>query len=358
MPDYYGILGVGRDATQEEIKRAFRRLARETHPDRNPDDAGAEHRFRQIAEAYEVLSDPARRARYDHGASFDPSDLFASFGGIDEVLSRFFGGFPFGGVQRGPAQGGDIGLAVSISLEEAAVGVEREVTYRARVACDVCAGSGSAPGVDLAVCDACRGQGSVRVTRQTLLGSTMAVVACDRCSGRGSVIVEACPQCGGSGSVSDEVTVTVAIPPGVEDGMRLRLSGRGQAGDAGGRSGDLYVEVGVQPDDRFTRHGTDLVYRVVVGLSEAALGTTIDVPTVAGEAISIDIPAGTQPGTVFKLSRHGMPRLHRRGRGDLLVEVDVGVPRQLGGEAEEALRAYGRAMGEDPAPATRRRKRH
>lgn len=357
MPDYYQILGVDRDATQDQIKRAFRRLARETHPDSNPSDPGAEHRFREIAEAYEVLGDPSRRASYDRGGSFDPSDLFSSFGGIDEVLSRFFGGFPFGGGQRGPAQGADIALSTTITLEEAAAGVERTVTYRARVRCSTCAGSGSAPDVDLAMCDRCGGQGSLRVARQTLLGTTMAIATCDRCDGRGRTIVEPCPECRGSGSIADEVSVSVSIPPGVDDGARMRLAGRGQVGDPGGRSGDLYVQISVQPDPRFSRHGVDLVHRVTVGLSEATLGTEVVVPTIGGDDVPIDIPAGTQPGTVFKLSRHGMPRLQRRGRGDLLVEVVVAVPDRLDGAAEEALRTYGAVMGESPAEPKRGRRR-
>ena len=357
MPDYYRILGVDRDATQDEIKGAFRKLARETHPDSNPADPDAEHRFREIAEAYEVLSDPSRRALYDRGGSFDPSDLFSSFGGIDEVLSRFFGGFAFGGGQRGPAQGEDIGLSATITLEEAASGVEREVTYRARVQCSTCLGSGSAPGVDLATCDRCGGQGSLRVTRQTLLGATMSVAACDRCAGRGKTIVEPCPECRGGGSIADELSVSVSIPSGVDDGARMRLAGRGQAGDPGGRSGDLYVQISVQLDPRFTRHGADLVHRLIVGLSETTLGTEVAVPTIGGDDVPIDIPAGTQPGTVFKLSRQGMPRLQRRGRGDLLVEVVVAVPGRLDGAAEEAMRSYGAAMGESPAAAKRSRRR-
>lgn len=358
MPDYYEVLGVARDATQDDIKKAFRRLARETHPDSNPDDPTAEHRFRQVAEAYEVLGDANRRARYDRGGSFDASDLFSSFGGIDEVLSRFFGGFQFGGVQRGPAQGDDIGVATTITLAEAATGVDREITYRARVACGVCGGSGSAPGVELLTCDRCQGQGSVRVTRQTMLGTTMSIAACDQCSGRGRVVVEPCSECRGAGSVADEVAVTVTIPPGVDDGARMRLTGRGQAGDPGGRPGDLYVQIAVEPDERFVRHGADLVHGISIGFSEATLGTEVAVPTIDGDAIPIDIPSGTQPGTVFKLSRHGMPRLQRRGKGDLLVEVAVVVPSELDAEAEQLLRAYAEAMGESPAPPKRGRRKH
>ncbi|NIR34675.1 MAG: molecular chaperone DnaJ, partial [Actinobacteria bacterium] len=185
-----------------------------------------------MAEAYEVLGDPDRRAAYDRGGSFDPADLFASFGGIDEVLARFFGGagFPFGGgVAAGPAQGEDIGVAVAITLEEAASGIDREVSFRAKVRCGTCEGSGSAPGVDLESCERCGGQGSVRVTRQTFLGTTMAIAPCDHCRGRGRTIVEPCSECAGSGSIADEVTIDVAIPAGVDDGTRIRLAGKGQA---------------------------------------------------------------------------------------------------------------------------------
>lgn len=358
MPDYYEALGVDRDATQDDIKRAFRKLARETHPDSNPDDPAAEQRFRQVAEAYEVLSDPSRRAAYDRGGSFDPSDLFSSFGGIDEVLSRFFGGFPFGGgAPRGPAQGDDVAVGVSLTLEEAATGVDREITFRARLTCGTCDGSGSAPGVDLETCERCGGQGSVRVTRQTILGTTMSIAPCDRCRGRGRVVVEPCPTCSGSGAEIDDATVEVAIPPGVEDGTRIRLAGRGQAGEPGGRPGDLYVQVGIDVDPRFDRHGPDLLHRATVGITEAVLGAEIEVPTVGGDDIPIDIPAGTQSGTVFKLSKQGMPRLQRRGRGDLLVEVIVEIPDEISAEAEDALRTYAEEMGESPATGRKARRR-
>lgn len=350
--DYYELLGVTREATQDEIKKAFRKLARETHPDANPGDPEAEHRFREIAQAYEVLSDPQRRAAYDRGDQFDMGDLFSTFGGIDEVLSRFFGGFGFG-VQRGPAVGADIGVATQISLAEAATGVDREVTYRANVPCGVCHGDGSAPGTQLETCSTCGGQGSVRVTRQTLLGTTMSIAPCDTCRGRGRIVVEPCPECRGVGSAADEVTLTVSIPPGVDDGARMRITGRGQAGDPGARPGDLYVQVGVAADPRFRRHGADLIHRVEIGLAEATLGTTVTIPMIDDDADEIEIPAGTQPGTVFKLSKRGMPRLQRRGRGDLLVEVVVAVPTKIDAAAEEALRSYAEAVGEHPTSARR-----
>lgn len=360
MPDYYEILGVDRAADQSEIKKAFRRLARETHPDANPDDPHAEERFRQVAEAYEVLSDPSRRAAYDRGATFDMGDLFSSFAGIDDLLSRFFGGgvgFPFGGARTGPAQGNDVAVRVGISLAEAATGATREVRFRAPITCEVCSGSGSEPGVPLETCDRCRGQGSVRVTRQTILGTTMAITACDACRGRGKVVSEPCTACDGLGSSVGERAMEVEIPAGIEDGARLRIPGRGAAGEAGGRSGDLYVEVLVESDPRFERHGADLVHRLRLGLAEAALGTTRAIPTIDDDDFDLDIPPGTQPGSVFKLSKLGMPRLRRRGRGDLLVEVLVEVPEQLTEEQEAALREYADASGEQPAAPRRRRSR-
>lgn len=360
MVDYYEVLGVSRDATQDEIKRAFRRKARETHPDANPGDMDAEHRFREAALAYEVLSDPQRRAAYDRGAEFELSDFFSSFAGIDDLLARFFGGglgFSFGAA-RGPAAGADAGVAVELTLAEAATDCAREVRYRARVACPDCGGEGSAPGSAPVICDRCGGRGSVRVTRQTFLGAAVSIAPCDKCRGRGRLITDPCRRCSGSGSVLDEVAVTVEVPAGIEDGSRLRVPGKGGVGEPGGKPGDLYVEVRVLPDARFQRHGADLVHRARLGLAEVALGTTIKVPTVDGEEMDIEVPAGTQPGTVFKLSRLGMPRLRRRGRGDLLVEIQVVVPTSLNPAQKEALRAFAAASeGTAPAPARARRRR-
>ncbi len=355
MADYYETLGVARDAGTDEIKKAFRRLARDSHPDANPGDPAAEARFREIAEAYEVLSDPQRRAAYDRGDRI--GDLFSSFAGVEDLLSRFFGGVGgFGGGPSGAATGRDVGVEVTVTLAEAATGVARQVSFRAPATCRVCSGSGSKPGVDLATCDRCGGQGSLRVTRQTILGAAMSIVACDRCRGRGKVIVEACEHCRGRGSLTEDVTLTVEVPAGIDDATRMRIPGRGAAGEAGGRSGDLYVDVRVESDPRFIRHGADLVHRVSIGMTAAALGEEVEVPTVDGDVETITVPPGTQPGTVFKLSRRGMPRLRGRGRGDLLVEVLVEVPTHLDRDQEAALRAFAATLDGAPPPPKRRRR--
>jgi len=364
--DYYEVLGVGRDATQDDIKRAFRRRARETHPDANPGDAAAEQRFREVALAYEVLSDPQRRAAYDRGGRVEFGDLFSSFAGIDDLLARFFGGgfgFGVGAGGTGPAPGADLGVTVELSLAEAAVDTTREVRYRALVECRECGGDGAAPGTSPEVCDRCAGHGSVRVSRQTFLGTAVSIAPCDKCRGRGRLVTSPCAGCRGSGAVAEEVSVAVEIPAGVEDGARLRLTGRGSAGEPGARPGNLYVEIRVRPDERFERHGADLVHRLRLGVAEAALGAALKVPTVDGEQIDLEVPPGTQPGTVFKLSRLGMPRLRRRGRGDLLVEVQVVVPTRLNPGQEAALRAFAAAgapsgaPGGDPGSRPRRRRR-
>lgn len=355
MKDYYAALGVPRGAEAEEIKKAFRRLARETHPDTNPDPA-AEARFREIAEAYEVLSDPARRAAYDRGDQFDVSNLFSNLGGIDDLLRTFFGGGfgPSGGTR---VRGSDILVAVSISLEEAAVGVDREVSFRAAATCGTCDGSGAAAGHHPVTCEACGGQGAVRVARRTVFGDVSAISTCGACNGAGTVIDDPCPMCTGTGLVDDVRSVTVQIPPGIGDGVRLRLAGRGGGAERGAPAGDLYVEISIEADPRWRREGDDLVHSVSVGLSEAVFGTTFSIPVIEEGDIPIDIPAATAHGTVLRLRGRGMPRLRRRGRGDLLVEIEIAIPEHLSAEAEEALRAYAAAQAESPTGSKRRWRR-
>ncbi len=357
MKDYYQILGVARDADQEEIKKRFRSLARETHPDANPGNPEAEARFREIAEAYEVLSDPQRRASYDRGETVGGD--FSQFAGLDEILQQFFGGgggFGFGGARRNTGRGQDVGVGIELTLAEAATGVSRTISFVAPVACDTCAGSGAAAGAGPTRCATCQGAGQVQVSRNTFLGAMMTVTECSTCRGSGTVVTDPCLTCRGAGRIDDEVSLDVDIPAGVDDGTRLRLTGKGGAGKNGAQGGDLYVQVRVAADERFVRNGDDLYHRVKLGFSEATLGAEITVPLIDGEDMDIDIPPGTQPGAVFRLGRHGMPRLRRRGRGDLLVEVEVVVPTELTPEEEAALRSYGELRGERPT-ATRRKRR-
>jgi len=358
MTDYYEVLGVGRDATPEEIKKAFRTLARETHPDANPGDAEAEHRFREVAEAYEVLSDPQKRARYDRGETFGGQDLFSQFGGLEDILNQFFGGgfggfSGFGGNRRGPERGQDVAVRIDLELADAALGLEREVTFEAAVRCTTCDGSGSEPGHDPVTCSTCGGQGRVQAARQTFLGTMMTVADCPDCEGTGKRIDHPCHGCRGQGRIRGSRSLTVEVPPGVDTGTRLRLSGKGAAGLRNAPAGDVYVEIRVKDDDRFQRVGDDLHHRVRIGLAEATFGTEIDVPLLEGGTEHLEIPKGTQPETIYRLGKHGIPHLQRRGRGDLLVHVEVVVPTDLAEDEEDALRTYADLRGERPVPRKR-----
>ncbi len=362
MKDYYRILGVARDASQEEIKKTFRRLARETHPDANPGDPGAEERFREIAEAYEVLSDPRRRAAYDRG-ELDPSSLFSSFAGIEDLLNTMFGGFgDFGGFTTGSrtvrqARGPDARTTVELTLEEAFTGVTRKVEFFTTDPCARCEGEGAEPGHPPRRCQRCGGAGAMRTTRRTLLGAMSTTVACESCRGAGEVVDVPCSQCRGERIVQARRSVDVDIPAGIDDHTRLRLTGRGGSAGAGVPPGDLYVDVAVLPDDRFRREGDDLHHFARIGLAEAALGTTVEVPMIGADPTPLDIPAGTQPGAVFHLPKVGMPRLRARGRGDLFVQVEVEVPSKLDAEERAALEEYARLRGERVKAKRRRRKK-
>jgi molecular chaperone DnaJ len=352
MKDYYEILGVARDATPEEIKKSFRALARETHPDANPDDPRAEERFRSIAEAYEVLSDDQKRARYDRGESFGGQDLFSQFGGLEDILQQFFGG-SFGGFggggRRGPSRGQDVAIRVDLELAEAAFGVEREVAFSGPVACTICTGSGAKPGTTPITCSTCGGQGRVQAARQTMLGTMMSVADCPDCSGTGNRIDDPCGECGGEGRHRGERSLTVEVPEGVDNGTRLRLTGKGAAGQRNAPAGDVFVEISVKDDPRYQRVGDDLHHRVTIGFTEAAFGADVEVPLLDGETESLEIPPGTQPETVYRLGKKGVPRLQRRGRGDMLVHVEVAVPIDLDVDQEELLRSYADLRGETPS---------
>lgn len=345
--DYYATLGVDRSATTEEIKKAFRRAARETHPDANPDDPAAEERFKEAAEAYEVLSDPDRRARYDRGDAIDLSSLFAGVGGIDDLLRSVFGDSGlFGGRPNRVPRGRDVLVRTSVSLVEAATGSESIVTYDANVDCAACFATGARTGTEPVTCPDCGGAGQVRAAQRSLLGTMMSVTTCPTCMGDGTLIADPCPECEGAGAVVAGVEVNVEIPAGVMTGTRLRLSGRGESAGRRGQPGDLFIEVIVEPDPRFERLHDDLIHRASLGIAEAALGTGIEVPTVHGDTATLDVPPGTQSGARFTLDGLGMPILGRRHRGNLHVVVDVAIPTSLTTDEEELLRRWAQLRGE------------
>jgi molecular chaperone DnaJ len=354
--DYYRVLGVDRNASGEEIKKAFRRIARETHPDMNPGNPEASARFREAAQAYEVLSDPDNRRRYDRGDTIDLGDLLGGFGGFDDLLRSVFGDAMFGssGRTRRPSRGRDILVRAEVSLEQAAFGGEVTVDYTTRIVCDECRGSGAAPGTERVTCADCGGSGQVRVTRRSVFGTMMTAAECRRCGGEGSVIEDACPSCGGGGSVSENVTVEVEVPPGVATGSRLRVGGRGESPGRGSQPGDLYVELSVTPDPRFERQDNDLWHEIRVGFASAALGTVVEVPLLDGGTMDLEVPAGTQPGEIFRVRGAGMTVLGRPVRGDLLVRVTVEIPKKLSPDEEELLRQWASLRGEriDPTPAS------
>lgn len=348
MPgDYYQILGVDRDASAGEVKKAFRRIARETHPDAHPDDPEAEERFRAAAEAYEVLSDPERRARYDRGDTVDLSGLFSGFGGFDDLLRSVFGDGGFFGSRPGRAyRGRDVLVRAEVPLEVAAFGGEATVEFNSRAGCGDCHGSGARPGTSPVTCRECGGSGQVRVAQRSFLGTMMSVSACGRCRGEGRVVEDPCPTCHGSGTVPENTHISVEVPPGVTTGTRLRLSGRGESGGGSSHPGDLFVEIVVEADPRFERREADLVHRVRIGVAEATLGTRLPVPLLEGDTTDLEVPRGTQPGTIFTIPGRGMTVLGRRHRGDLLVVVEVEVPGELSPEEEDLVRRWAELRGE------------
>jgi molecular chaperone DnaJ len=340
MPrDPYEVLGVGRDASAQDIKKAFRQLAMELHPDVNAHDPDAEEKFKEAAEANEILSDPERRAtfdRYGHdglrSGGYAPN--FDGFGSISDLFNAFFGAGPGG--SGGPAQGGDVAVAIELDLLEAAGGATVEVAYEAVERCEHCHGNGAEPGTPIETCARCGGAGQLQVVTRTLLGQMVRTMVCDECHGDGRVPRQPCGDCRGRGRVTSRRTVEVEVPAGISEGQRIRLAGHGHAGEAGAPAGDLYVVVRVREDDRFVREGDDLITALDVAAPLAALGGTLEVPTLEGNA-SIELPAGTQPGEVLTLRGAGMPALRRSRRGDLRVVVNVVVPRRLSPEQRELM---------------------
>jgi molecular chaperone DnaJ len=347
--DYYEVLGVSRDADEATIKKAFRRLARELHPDVNRHDPDAEDKFKEAAEAYEVLSDADRRATYDRygheglrSGGYAPN--FETFGSVADIFEAFFGGGggfggAFGGGRSGGiVQGGDVAVSADIDLVEASTGTKIEVAYEAVAACEHCRGNGAEPGTPIETCGRCQGTGQLRAVTRTPFGQVMRTTACDVCHGEGRVPKNPCKVCHGRGRKVERPKVAVDVPAGISDGQRIRVSGRGHAGERGGPPGDLYVLVRVREDPRFVRDGDDLVTVIDVAAPLAALGTTLSVPTL-GDPVELDIPAGTQPHATLVVRGAGMPALRGRRKGDLRVVVNVVIPRHLNHKQRELLEA-------------------
>ncbi len=373
--DYYEVLGVGRQASVDEIKKAYRSLARKFHPDHNPGDKQAEERFKEINEAYEVLSDPQKRAAYDrfgHAATGPgagrPGGPWGGFGGpggpgqgdfswfgdlggfsgFDDIFSMFFGGGLGRQQRRGPQRGADLRYDLEITLEEAAAGLERDLDVPRIVDCPICGGTGARPGTKPERCPECGGSGQVRNVRRTPLGQMVTMGPCPTCEGRGQIIKEPCPDCDGLGKVRRNHHIVLEIPPGVDTGTRLRIAEAGQPGLMGGPPGDLYVHVHVKPHKVFQRDGADLYLDRKIGFAQAALGAEVNVPTLDGETV-LKVPAGTQPGTRLRLRGKGMPHLRRSGTGDLIVRVLVEVPTRLSAKERELLAAFAAERGESVA---------
>ena len=363
--DYYEVLGVSKGASDDEIKKAYRKLAKKYHPDMNPDNKEAEAKFKEVNEAHEVLSDKDKRAKYDQfghagvDPNFNPGGGFGGFGGFSgadfgdlcDLFVSFFGGGFGGGGQRsartGPQRGDSLRANVTITFEEAAFGCEKTFELNRTEACDTCHGTGCEPGTTAEVCPDCRGSGVVRIQRGggAMIFST--TTTCSRCHGTGKLIHQPCKTCGGDGTVKKRRKITVTSPAGIDDGQVVNLRGQGAAGRNGGPAGDLLVGVTVKPHAFFQREGTSVFFEQQVSFAQAALGAELEIPTIDGK-VKWTLPEGTQPGTTFRLRGKGIPDVHGRGRGDQYVTVKVSVPVTMTNEQKDALRAFASAMGEVP----------
>lgn len=357
MADHYEVLGVTQSASEADIKKAYRRLARQYHPDQNPDDPEAEAKFKDVANAYEVLGDPERKARYDRfgddglggqGAGPGAGPFGANLGDIFETF--FGGGSPFGSPGRsGPPRGEDLETVLELDLEDAVFGGEKMVSVRTAVACEPCEATGAEPGTGSSTCPECQGSGQVQRVRQSILGQMVTATQCPRCQGRGQTIDQPCSTCAGEGRSLEEVSYSVDVPAGVDSGSTLRLSGRGAAGSRGGAQGDLYVHIHVRDHELFTRAGDDLLLERSIGFAQAALGADLEIPTLE-EPETIVVPAGTQGGKRFRLRAKGVPHVNGRGRGDLIVELVVTTPTDLTDEQEALLRQFAELRAETVTP--------
>lgn len=353
--DYYEILGVPKTATEAEIKSAFRKQAKTCHPDLHPGDKAAEARFKELNEAAEVLGDPEKRAKYDQfgHAAFDPSmggqnPFEGGFGGFgfSDIFDQMFGG-GFGGgtrTQNGPVAGNDLRYSMTLTFEEAAFGVRREILIPREESCSTCGGTGAKPGTQPVRCTTCGGTGQVRTQQNTILGSFTATRPCSACRGTGKIIQEPCQDCKGTGRVRRNTRIVVNVPAGIDNGQTISMRGEGEAGLRGGPRGDLYISVTVRPHKLFQRRGYDLYLEMPIPFTTAALGGEITVPTLR-ESVRYTVPAGTQSGATFRLREQGVPRLHNQGRGDLLVKVYIDVPKKLTEEQRHLLTQFAATQG-------------
>ena len=355
--DYYEVLGVSKGASEDEIKRAYKKLARKYHPDMNPGDKEAEEKFKEVNEANEVLSDPDKKARYDQFgfAGVDPNYGAGGgygaggfdFGDLGDIFGSFFGG-GFGGGQRrrtGPQRGESIRMSVSVDFTEAAFGCEKEVTVERSEQCPTCKGNGCAPGTTPEVCPDCHGSGAVTQSQRTPFGVMQTQAVCGKCRGTGKIIHQPCPDCHGSGRARKRKTVKVNIPAGIDNGQTISLRGQGHAGKNGGPNGDLLITVMVKPHDIFRREGTSVFCEAPITFTQAVLGAEMEIPTIDGK-VKYTIPEGTQTGTVFRLRGKGIPVLNGHGRGDQYVTVTIETPRGLNREQKDALKKFSETLGE------------
>ena len=355
--DYYEVLGVSRGASEAEIKKAYRKLAKENHPDLHPGDKEAEARFKEVNEAYEVLSDADKKARYDQygHAGVDPNfgagggfDGSFDFGDLGDIFGSFFGG-GFGGGRRtnpnAPQRGESIRLSLAISFEEAAFGCEKSVTVERMEICDTCHGNGCAPGSTPEVCPECHGTGTVQVRRQTPMGVFATSSPCTRCGGKGKIIHQPCKDCHGTGAVRKRKTIQASIPAGIDNGQTISIRGQGNAGKNGGPAGDLLITITVRPHELFRREGTSVLCEAPITFAQAVLGAELEIPTIDGK-VKYELPEGTQSGTTFRLKGKGIPALNGRGRGDQYVTVYIETPRNLNKEQKEALKKFAESMGD------------
>ena len=356
--DYYEILGVDKDASQKEIKKAYRKLAKKYHPDMNKDDPDTSEKFKEISEAYEILSDPDKRKRYDrygHSGINDNDfnfDDFAQggFGGFEDIFDMFFGGRSGrGSRRRGPRKGSDLQYRMEITFEEAAFGAEKEITIPRTENCETCDGSGAKPGTDVKTCPKCDGSGQMRVSQRTPFGQFTQTKTCDRCGGSGKIVQTPCPDCNGSGKQRRHRNLTVNIPAGVQDGNRLRMAGEGEAGEKNAPSGDLYIIINVKNHEIFERRGDDIYCEVPINFVQATLGDEIKVPTLDGK-VKFTIPEGTQPGTTFRLKDKGIPHLNGSGRGNEYIKTKVLIPKHLNDEQKDLLKEFAELSGDEINP--------